>query len=322
MRTFAVIAVGLALASGAAVTAASMTGQEPREPRILVTQGRNGEADTIVADVVQELSDQEGPLRQMAIFDGGGARLGISIRDLNADQQKTTPNGVVVEEVRGGSAAEKAGVKKGDVIAEFDGERVRSARQLSRLVGETADGRAVKTSVLRDGKRVELSVTPESGSVADGPHEFEFAMPRVERMPGMDWEMRGNVERGFRAAPELGGRPFGMISPGRGRLGVGIQDLTPQLAEYFGAKDGVLITSVEADSPAGKAGLKAGDVITSVNGTPVTEPSTVIDAVRSAGDATAVTIEYLRDKKAASTKATLEPRAEKSKTRRYSAKPI
>ena len=108
-----------------------------------------------------------------------------------------------------------------------------------------------------------------------------------------------------------------------GSMHTGLEDRpwhVPQLAEYFGAKDGVLVTSVEADSPAGKAGLKAGDVITSIDGKPVTEPSTLIDAVRSADDGAVVTIDYLRDRKQASSKATL-PASEKP-ARRERAKPI
>ena len=68
----------------------------------------------------------------------------------------------------------------------------------------------------------------------------------------------------FDVRPPRAGGPgdFMCSSPGRGRLGVGIQELTPQLAEYFGTKDGVLVTSVEPETPAAKAGLKAGDVIT------------------------------------------------------------
>jgi S1-C subfamily serine protease len=103
--------------------------------------------------------------------------------------------------------------------------------------------------------------------------------------------------------------------PRRGRLGVGIQELTPQLAEYFGTKDGVLVTSVEPDTPAAKAGLKAGDVITSINGRTVNDGGQLIEAVQSADDGADLTVGYVRDKKAATAKATLEPR-EKEKVER------
>ena len=98
-------------------------------------------------------------------------------------------------------------------------------------------------------------------------------------------------------------------------LGVGIEELTPQLAEYFGTKDGLLVTSVEPDTPAAKAGLKAGDVITSVNGKAVSSGGELIEAVQSAEDGAELTVGYVRDKKAATAKATLEAR-EKEKVER------
>jgi serine protease Do len=95
------------------------------------------------------------------------------------------------------------------------------------------------------------------------------------------------------------------VTPGRGRLGIGIQPLTPQLGEYFGAKEGVLVTTVEPDSPAAKAGLKAGDVITAVGDTAVSTPSELTRAIRQA-EGEQVSITYYRDKKSAKTTATLE----------------
>ena len=96
-----------------------------------------------------------------------------------------------------------------------------------------------------------------------------------------------------------------MTSP-RGRLGVQLNDLSPQLAEYFGATDGgVLVSSITKDSAAEKAGLKAGDVITSINGDRVRHTDDLIDELRDAKDAE-VTIGIIRDKKASSVKATME----------------
>jgi S1-C subfamily serine protease len=103
-----------------------------------------------------------------------------------------------------------------------------------------------------------------------------------------------------------GERGEAWFMPGRGRLGVSIQSLTPQLADYFGTKNGALVTSVQPDSPAAKAGLKAGDVITSVNGNEVTESRVLTDAVRSAADGASLNLGYVRDKKAGTATATLE----------------
>ena len=94
------------------------------------------------------------------------------------------------------------------------------------------------------------------------------------------------------------------LALGRGRLGVSIQDLTPELAEYFAVKDGVLVSSVEKDSPAAKAGIKAGDVITSVDGEAVTGSSALVAQLR--GKEGAVSIGVSRDRKALTLNATLE----------------
>ena len=93
---------------------------------------------------------------------------------------------------------------------------------------------------------------------------------------------------------------------GRGRLGVNVQELTPDLAAYFGVKDGLLVNSVQADTPAAKAGFKAGDVIGTVNGKAVTTPD---DLIKELADKDGeVTIGVTRDKKPLALKATLESR--------------
>ena len=86
------------------------------------------------------------------MLDGRGSRLGVSIRDVNEDDVKAgRTTGVVIEDVNDDSPAAKGGFKAGDVVTSFDGERVRSARQFSRLVEETPSGRSVKAQVMRGG---------------------------------------------------------------------------------------------------------------------------------------------------------------------------
>jgi serine protease Do len=334
MWRFLSIAVGLALASGG-VTAAALQrpegGPAPQEraQTIVVEPG-----DQLIADAFgiddELMRDDEDPgepgtiVRRLAIMPGRGVELGVSITDLDAEQLKTT-TGAVVEEVREESAAAKAGIQKGDVITEFDGEHVRSARHLSRLVAETAEGRTVKTAVLRAGKRVDLTVTPAAPAHAG--REFDVRpdlAPKIERFvrPGErgDFERHffsdelpmkrfGPREFEFRSAPEFGFGP----TAGRGRLGIGIQNLTPQLAEYFGTKDGVLVTTVKPDSPAAKAGLKAGDVITTINGKPVNDAGDLAEVVRRSDDGAKLEIGYTRDKKPATASASV-PAVEKPRS--------
>jgi S1-C subfamily serine protease len=270
----------------------------------------------------------------------GGPRLGVQIRDLGKDDlakfKLSSQNGVVVDEVTEDSAAEKAGVKSGDVIVQFDGENVRSAAQLTRLVRESVAGRTVKMGVMRDGKRVDLDVAP-----AEADNVFNIAIAD-DRAADLEKQLEGVKERARQyrfegqMTPPPGGtyswRPAPMPAPaplpaprgdllqwyggdeagnfvfstGRGRLGVNVQELTPELAGYFGVKDGLLVNSVQADTPAAKAGIKAGDVIGSVNGKAVASSSELVKEL--ADKEGEVTIGVTRDKKALSLKATLEPR--------------
>jgi membrane-associated protease RseP (regulator of RpoE activity) len=298
MRTFPVVAAALVLAGGAVVTGATMT-SEPEQAATV----RKGRAEDRQGDEV----------RRLAVLAGRGSQLGVSVRDVDPAVQGKS--GAIVEEVREGSAAEKAGIRKGDVIAEFDGERVRGVRHLTRLVSETPEGRSVTAVVERDGKRLDLTVTPESGAMAFGGRDFELVVPhmRFEHLPGVEQQLRRELERSlpregtwsFRGRP---GEAFSFRMNERGRLGVSIQPLEGQLAEYFGTEKGVLVNSVEKDSPAARAGLKAGDVVTAVNGRAVDEPSELIDAVRDAGDGATLSIDIVRDKKPQSLTAELEKR--------------
>jgi serine protease Do len=315
MSKFLAIAAGLTLASGVMVAAAG-SGQQPGDHKKVVTKT---DAPSTWASDDAFLGDDDPLVRRLAVLEGRGVELGVSIQDLDQKQQATA-SGALVESVRADSAAAKAGIKKGDIVTEFDGEHVRSARHLSRLVAETPEGRTVKTAVLRDGKRVDLSVTPESGSHAGRRIEREFEGPSADLFAGRPGDdMMGPAERKFfydMRPPRGGPDAWALLSPRRGRLGVAIEELTPQLAEYFGAKDGVLVTTVEPDTPAAKAGLKAGDVITTINGKPVNSGGELIEAVQSADDQAELTVGFVRDKKPATAKATLEPRQREKIERR------
>ncbi|HEX6212434.1 MAG TPA: PDZ domain-containing protein, partial [Methylomirabilota bacterium] len=216
-----------------------------------------------------------------------------------------TLTGARVDDVRSGSPAEKAGIRNGDVITTFDGERVRSARHLARLVGETAEGHAVPLAVVRDGQTLTLTATPERAAGGRhlellAPHAFEGG--GLPRFPADG--LLGKALPGWRD----GDGGWELLAPGQPRLGIGVQDLTPQLAEYFGVERGVLVTSVEPDSPAASAGLKAGDVIISVNGTGIGDASALVEAIRKAGSGATVAVDYQRDRKGATATATLPDR--------------
>jgi hypothetical protein len=163
----------------------------------------------------------------------------------------------------------------------------------------------VKATIVRDGQRKNVEITPQDGRGTfsdrfriDG-DQFRIDGDMFRRqVPDLD-VFRGQMPRGFSFDFDLPG----MLS-GR-RLGVTVDPLTDQLAQYFGAKAGVLVTSVADGSPASRAGLKAGDVITSIDGQPVHSTDDLIRAMRDAKD-DEVTIEIVRDKRTSSVKATLE----------------
>jgi serine protease Do len=244
--------------------------------------------------------DEEPLTRVFALAEAFGSQaIGVTVRETEKEAtggKNLSPGSVVVDDVREGSPADKAGVREGDVVLEWDGERVRSSRQFRRLVEETARGREATMVLSRDGKRLDLKVTPDASEFDTrlGERSWRFREPILPKMPPMDWE---------RLVPEVEIHP-----PGRARLGIQIDDLTEQLAQYFGVKEGVLVTSVAVDSAAAKAGIRAGDVITRVDGTPIRDTADVRDELRRIDDDREFSIEVSRDRKPVTLKAQMEPR--------------
>jgi serine protease Do len=258
----------------------------------------------------------------------GGPRLGVEIRDLTKEDlakfKIASLNGVYIVDVATDTAAAKAGVKTGDVAVQYDGENVRSVQQFRRLVQESVAGRTVKLGVIREGKRVDVDVAPEKSDAAlrlEGlPEKLADTFTFNRRVPEPGSQPMPPGGRTFRWRQEtpvpipeggvlewFGGGPGNFVfSTGRGRLGVTVQELTPDLATYFGVKDGLLVTTVRADSPAAKAGIKAGDVIGIVNGKAVTTSSELVKELADKDGE--VTMGVTRDRKPLSLKAPLEPR--------------
>jgi serine protease Do len=244
-------------------------------------------------------------------FVGRGSLIGVSVEDLDDADVKQTRGGVKVETVTPGGPADKAGVKAGDTITDFDGERVRSTMQFSRLVQETPAGRQVAVALSRAGQRMNVTITTEQRSVSD---DFGVRMLDVPRAVRPAIPRPPATPRPPAMAPEFFDMPLLRGAGGR-RLGVTVEGLDEQLAEYFGVKDGVLVKSVLADSAAQKAGIKAGDVITAINGSKVYEASDLnraLDRLESSGEFTA---DIVRDKKTQSVKGKVEPRVTRSRVR-------
>ena len=318
MRKFRFAVVGLILGGCVAAAVGTLVAQEPKpEPFDSAQGGRRG---------------------RVMMLDGRGSQIGVMAQDLSAEDLKGlsgVTSGVRISDVDTDSPAAKAGLQQGDVVIEFDGERIRSARQFSRLVSETVGGRSVKLGIVRNGQRQTIDVTPESRAfswgfdgdrigrdIARGLRDLEPRLREIEPRfrelePRLREQLRELEPRLRELQPRL--REFRFDSPGfdfdfdydmfprttRGRLGIQTESLTPQLAEYFGVKDGgVLVSSVTADSAAAKAGLKAGDVITSIDGDRVRDYD---DLLRELRDKTGeVTLGIVRDKKESTIKTTIE----------------
>lgn len=207
--------------------------------------------------------------------------LGVSVEEISAQkaQELKLPGayGVLVTEVGSDSPAAKAGLKNGDVITEYAGQRVEGVIEFRRLVRETPPGRTITMSVWRDGRSQTLSA--ELGK-------------SESRNPG---DMFESMMRRFSSG---GPNPFGFGAtvPPRAVLGITAQDLSGQLAKYFGAPDGegVLITNVQSNSAAAKAGLEAGDVITKVDGNRVRTMRELLGQLREKRETKNVTLSVLR----------------------------
>ena len=238
--------------------------------------------------------------RDVAILQGPGSTIDATVIDPSSDvlskARLSQPGGAVVQTVRERGPAARAGVKAGDLIVEFDGERVRSARHLTRLVSETVPNRATKMVVIRDGSRVTLDITPEQHDL-----QANGIGPNLDQLRRqLEW-----LPRDFEFDYDFDGPRKGIIMSPRVRLGINVTPLTDQLAAYFGTKGGALVTSVEADSPAAAAGLKAGDVVGSVNGRAVQNPDDVIEDVQRAQPGDTLALGIVRDKKPSTLKVTM-----------------
>jgi serine protease Do len=227
---------------------------------------------------------------------GSGSYLGVDTRDITPDRlaplHLKDERGVEVTMVDQDAPAGKSGLKEQDVILTLNGTDVQSVEQLRRMIRETPPGRVVTLGISRNGQpmtiKVELADRKKNYSYNFGPDgkQFKFNMPTMPAMPALP------------AMPDIDIPVSIVVVHSSARSGLMVENLTPQLGEFFGAKDGqgVLVRSVEKGSGADKAGFHAGDVIVKINGEPIHDSGDFSHALRSRKDNTA-SISVIRDKK-------------------------
>jgi serine protease Do len=211
---------------------------------------------------------------------GGGSYLGVGVAEVTAERVKALKlkeeRGVEVTKVDDDSPALKAGLKAGDVVLEYNGQRIEGTEQFVRMVKETPDGRQAKLLISRDGNTQTLTA-----SIAARPGPGTFVRPEINAeslRAESHADMQKALERFRSQMPDMPQVVMGMRSGG---LGIEAESITAQLAEYFGVKTGVLVRSVNKDSAAARAGMKAGDVITKVDETSVSQPQEITRALRA-----------------------------------------
>ena len=257
-------------------------------------------AEELAAEVSRQVQEKAGEIiaQVPGMFMGSsedGGWLGIEIGEVTPEQARdlklSSARGVVVMDVEPESPAAKAGLKEKDVITQYDGQMVEGTVQFRRLVRETPPGRTVALMVSREGTNQNISV-----ELGDRSAYFE------KKMKG---KMRDFGSMNFPPMPDFStpgvpvmpdGHSHGVMDWRTPVLGINAEDLTPQLGAYFGAPEdgGVLVREVRAGTPAEKAGLKAGDVITKVDGKPVHSLGDLRAELREKGAEKSVTLGILR----------------------------
>ncbi len=217
-------------------------------------------------------------IEQVQLY-SSGVHLGVVLTEIDPDRASVlklgVPRGVEVRAVQENSPAANAGIKPGDVLLAYNSEEILSAPQLGRLVGETPPGRNVKVQYWREGKV--KTVTVAFPSTARPPDPLPDADPQV-------WNV-SNFPRMLMLWDNVA-------------LGIECEPIDSQIAEYFGVRNGILVRRVESGFAGARAGLKAGDVITSVDTTSLAAPRDLISYLRTRHQpGKTLSVEIVRDHK-------------------------
>lgn len=190
--------------------------------------------------------------------------LGVTIQDVDKVLAESLgldrPRGALIVELQPGGPADRGGLQSGDVIIEFDGKEILASSDLPHVVGLSRPGSQARVKLVRDGR--EKTVKLEVGALGADDE------PTVARVEGQ---------------PDSGSR-----------LGLVVENVTEQLQSRWGISGGVVVTEVEPGSPAEEAGIRGGDVITLLAGSPVTSVETFIRIVEDLEPGKSVPVRLIR----------------------------
>ncbi len=210
--------------------------------------------------------------------------LGVYIQDITTELMEAmnlkSLKGVLVNEVVDESPADKAGIERGDVIVEFNDERVVDANQLMKLVRKAKPDEVANITVIRDGDKKIIEVKIGQGKESDTYLKIDSDKLNVKKPRGEKNKIR----------------IFGFGESTQGKIGVNLWDLNEQLGEYFGLKDGegALIAELDEDGTGYKTGLRAGDVILEMDGKKIENEEDMSDALSDKEEGDEVKIDVLR----------------------------
>lgn len=178
--------------------------------------------------------------------------LGVFLQPLDEDLKAAYEfqgNGVLISSVVEDSGAEAAGIRSGDIILKVAGQPVTSAEEVVHQLEGTQSGDVVDLVIFRDKEEKTLTVELRGKAL----------FPRTARKDPQRWLYFFDDNRPF--------------------MGIEMQNLSDQLAEFFGVQAGVLVSEVTKESPAEQAGLMAGDIITKLDQVNITDSSSVLKAL-------------------------------------------
>lgn len=270
------------------------------------------------------ISGDDKDARSDAAADSRRGYLGVSCQRLRANLREVLEvpdevQGVLISDVVDGSPADKAGLRNRDIVLKMNGKSIDDERDFTSMIRSAGSGADITLTVWRAGQTLDLHPTLSSAPREHRDYSWSWSsdedddsdtprrhrswsmapIPPIPPMPPLHIDVPDMSElKGLTLA----------YREGRGRLGVQLQELTPEIAPFFNAPNdkGVLVWKVLDDSPAEKAGLKAGDVIVEVEGKKVEDAGDLHDALSDSDSGDKVAVTVLRRGQSQSLTATLD----------------